>query len=874
VPDLPTGTVTFLFTDIEGSTRLLQHIGDRYAQILADQRRLLRSAFQHRGGHEVRTEGDACFVAFPRAKDAVEAAVVAQRALASHPWPEGAEVRVRMGLHTGEPLRLDIGYIGVDVHQAARICSAGHGGQILISATTHALVAQDLPESASLRDLGEHRLKDLVHPHRLFQITVPDLPAAFPPLKSLSMLPNNLPIQLTSFIGREREIAEIKTMLATARLLTLTGAGGSGKTRLALEVGVDLLELYADGVWFADLAALADPGLVPQTVASALRVREQPGRPLTETLVDSLGPKSLLLLFDNCEHLLAACAGLADALLRACPNLQILATSREGLGIAGEALYPVPTFPVSDLERLPSMEDLSGYEAVRLFTERAAAVLPTFKVTPQNAKAVAQICHQLDGIPLAIELAAVRVKTLAVDQIVARLNDRFRLLTSGSRTALPRQQTLRAAIDWSYDLLSEPERVLLRRLAVFAGGWTLETAEAVCWGGSVNADDVLDLLTSLVDKSLVLAETQHGEARYRLLETVLQYNRDKLEESGEAGDLRRRHQDWYWGFAERATPKLTGPEQELCLERLETEHDNLRAALAWGRTDGESVETWLRLAGALHRFWVVSEHWSEGRSWVEEALTRGSEAQPGTLLTIVQGAVELAYRQGDYERAGLLAEQALGLSQTLKDKESIIWALTMSGLVIAERDPVHARTLLEESLALSRDLGDKWIIGYQLLQLADTVRALGDYERAATLCMESISLCREAGDKWRTAAGLRAMGIVFLRQREYGRAAAFYTESLPLCGRRNRWVSFQCLEGLGCVAFAQGHHERAAILFGAAEQLRESLRSRRDIDYLSEVDQYMNSTRTSLGDIAFAAAWAQGRAMTLEQAMEYALAAD
>ena len=391
----------------------------------------------------------------------------------------------------------------------------------------------------------------------------------------------------------------------------------------------------------------------------------------------------------------------------------------------------------------------------------------------------------------------------------------------------------------------------------------------------MEADQVLDVLTSLVDKSLVLAEMQRGEARYRLLETVRQYGGDRLEESGESGDRKRRHLAWYLGVVERAEPKLRGPEQEPWLDRLETEHDNLRAALAWGRRDAQSAVAWLRLTGALSFFWWVGEHWTEGRRWAEEALTRRNDADPASLLRIFRCAGGFAFRQGDYDRAGQVAEQMLVLYRTLEDKEGIMRALTMSGLVTLEqRDPASATPLLEESLALSRDVGDKWLIAFQLLQLADTVRALGDYERAMTLGMESIDLCRQVGDRWRTAAGLRAMGIVSLRQRDYGRAAAFYTESLPLCGRRYRWVSFQCLEGLGCVASARGQHVRAARLFGAAELVRESLRSNRDSDYQPEIDQHINVTQTSMGRASFEAAYAEGQAMTLEQAIEYALATE
>jgi class 3 adenylate cyclase len=463
---LPTGTVTFLFTDIEGSTALLQRLGDRrYAEILDEHRRLLRDAFEEGNGREIDTQGDAFLVAFSRARDAVATAVVAQRALMKHPWPDGASLQVRMGLHTGEPISNADRYVGLDVHRAARIGAAGHGGQILLSDAVSGLVARDLPPGVSLRDLRTHRLKDLKEPEHLFQVIHPDLGVNFPPLKSLDVLPNNLPRQLTSFIGRDREMAEVKTLLATTSLLTLTGAGGSGKTRLALQVATDLLEHYPDGVWLAQLAPLSEPTLIPKAVASAVGIPEQPGRPLTEAVLHYLQPRTPLLLLDNCEHLLEACAQLADALLQACPNLRILATGREPLGITGELTYRVPSLSLPDLKRLPSLETLTQYEAVRLFVERAAFSKPGFRITTSNAAGVAKVTHRLDGIPLAIELAAARVKALPVDVIATRLDDQFRLLTGGSRTGLPRHQTLRATLDWSYNLLSEDERTLLRRLS-------------------------------------------------------------------------------------------------------------------------------------------------------------------------------------------------------------------------------------------------------------------------------------------------------------------------------------------------------------------------------------------------------------------------
>ncbi|MBI3998211.1 MAG: adenylate/guanylate cyclase domain-containing protein, partial [Armatimonadetes bacterium] len=552
MPRVPTGTVTFLFTDIEGSTRLLHHLGDtRYAQVLADHRRLLRAAFAAGGGDEIETQGDGFLVAFQSARDAILTTVAAQRAVGSHPWPEGAAVRVRMGLHTTEAASTgEVQYAGLGIHRAARICSVGWGGQILLSRITAGLIESDLPEGAGLRDLGEHRLKDLQRPEQIYQLFHPDLPADFPPLRSMTTFTTNLPIQLTSFIGREHEIDELTRALRTARLLTLTGSGGVGKTRLALQVAAEMLEEFLGGVWLVELAGLSDPSFVPQAVASTLGAREKPGRPPAETLVEHLASSSVLLLLDNCEHVLSACGHLADRLLRRCPNVRIMATSQQGLGISGEFTYRVPSLASPDLQRVPSVEDLARYEAVRLFVERAVYRQPRFQLTDRNASAVAQVCHRLDGIPLAIELAVARLNGLSVEQIATRLDDRFRLLTGGSRTALPRQQTLKGAIDWSYSLLSEKEQALLRRLSVFAGGCSLETAEAVCAGAGIDTDEILDLLTGLVEKSLVVAERRESEHRYRLLETVRRYGLDRLREAGEVADVHRRHLAWFLALAE------------------------------------------------------------------------------------------------------------------------------------------------------------------------------------------------------------------------------------------------------------------------------------------------------------------------------------
>ena len=915
MPNLPTGTVTFLFTDIEGSTALLQGLGDRrYAEVLAEHQRLLRDVFAKGNGQVIDTQGDAFLVAFPRATDAVGAAVAAQRALTKHAWPDGASLWVRMGLHTGEPVSETGGYVGLDVHRAARICAAGHGGQILLSQAVKILAAPDLPPGVSLRELGAHRLKDLREPEHLFQVVHLDLPGDFPPLKSLDVRLNNLPIQLTSFIGRAQEIAEVKRLLGAARLVTLTGSGGAGKTRLALQVAADVVEGYPDGVWLAEFAPIADPALVARAVASALSVPERPGREMTETLVDALQPKALLLVLDNCEHILAACRDLAAALLRKCPQVRILATSREGLGVPGELLWRVPSLSIpEDISRLPPSEELVLYDAVRLFVDRAAATAQGFTVTRENAAAVAQVCQRLDGIPLAIELAAARVKVLAVEQIATRLDDRFRLLTGGSRTVLPRHQTLRGAIDWSYHLLAEPEQVLLRRLSVFAGGWTLEAAESVCAGGNLEAVNVLDRLTSLVDKSLVLAETQHGEARYRLLETVRQYAWGRLVESNEASEVRTRHRDWYLDLAERVEPKLRGPEQGVWGERLETERDNLRAALEWSKAEEGGAEAWLRLAGALHWFWFQRGYLSEGREWLEAALATSRSISAPVRAKALCGAGLLAWRQDDIRRAEILLQESLALFRESTDEWGI--AFSLHQLAHVQEDSREAAVLFEDSLARFRKTGDTWGVGVTLSCMGMSALSQGDYGRAQTLFEESLPIWRELGDKSELASVLNGLGTVAdgqgdneratvlleeglalarqvgskhqipylqfklgnvaLHQGDHVRAGTLYRESLaPIREMGDKSSLARCLEGLAGVACAQGHYEQAARILGAAEALRETTGVQRAPLGQTDYDQCMGSTRAVLGEPAFAAAWAEGRAMTLEQAIEYALSAE
>jgi predicted ATPase/class 3 adenylate cyclase len=863
MPDLPTGTVTFLFTDIEGSTRLWEQHPEAMRHALARHDALLRHAIATHAGQVFKTIGDQFCAAFATAPGALAAALTAQQALGAELWGEVGPLRVRMALHTGAAEQRDGDYFGPPLNRVARLLAVGHGDQILLSAATAEAARAALAAGASLRDLGSHRLKDLQQPEHLFQLLHPSLPAEFPPLRSLEAFAHNLPAQLTSFIGREAAIAEVKQFLATTRLLTLTGSGGCGKTRLALQVAADLLEVYADGVWLVELAALGDPALVPQAVATALGVREQPGRPLTATLTDYLRPKSLLLILDNCEHLLAACAQLADALLRSCPRLRMLASSREALGIGGEQTYRVPSLSLPDARHLPPLERLRDFEAVQLFSDRARLSQATFALTPANAPAVAQVCQRLDGIPLAIELAAARVKALPVEKLNERLDDMFRLLTGGSRTALPRQQTLRALIDWSYDLLTPSERALLRRLSVFAGGWTLEAAEAVGVGEGVEAWEVLDLLTALVEKSLVQYTERGGEERYRLPETVRQYARDRLLEAGEAATVRERHLEFFLNWAEQ------GPDWE----RIETEHDNLRTALAWTVAQRQG-EVGLRLCDALWWFWFVRGYLGEGREHLTGMLALpGAEARTAARANALQSAGMLARRQGDYGAARALLEESLAIRRELGDKGGIASALGSLGWAAHDQgDQGAARALFGESLAIDRELGDKGALS--LMGLGCVAREQGEYGAARALLEESLAIFREVGWGHGIAVSLTNLGLAAREQADYGAARALFQESLAIereAGHKSRIV--RDLEGLAAVAVAQAQPARAARLFGAAEGLRDATGSALPASERAEHDRCVPAVRTALGEAAFAAAWAEGRAMSLEQSIDCALQA-
>ena len=911
--NLPSGTVTFLFTDIEGSTRLLHQLGEKYATLLAEQQQLLREACEIHDGSVVSTQGDSFFVAFPRAVDAINAAVQSQHELTAHTWTNGVSVRVRMGLHTGEPQISSANYVGIDVHRAARIAAAAFGGQVLLSQTTYDLVENELPDGVTLRDLGEHRLKDLRKPKHLYQLIIAGLPSDFPPLKSLELSPNNLPVQLTSFIGRTKEISEVKQLLSQERLLTLTGPGGSGKTRLALQVAAEMIEYFRDGIFFVPLAPITDPGLVASTIAQTLGIIETAGRSIVDNLKDYLRGKSLLLFLDNFEQVILA-APLVAEILMACNELKILITSREGLRISGEHEYPVPPLALPNLTQLPSLESFSQYAAVELFIQRAQAVKPDFLITDDTAPALAEICNRLDGLPLAIELAAARIKLLPPRAMLARLENRLEFLTGGKRDAPARQQTLRNTIAWSFDLLNENEQKLFRRLSVFVGGCTIEAVEAVAEENPARGY-ILDQFGSLLDKSLLReVEGINGESRFVMLETLREFGLERLEASGEGETIRHRHASFFLDLAEQAEASLESSEQVEWMNRMEEEHDNLRAALEWSKTAEGTGEICVRLAGTLGLFWEAHGYYREGRERLSDVLlTKAAQGRTAARARLLARAAELAYRQSDYPATISLAGESLAICRELGDKQGAASVLiklgnaatevgdyaTASGFleealaIWREQEDKHgiARALislgwaalrpgdyrlanarLEEALTISRELGDTRSIGFELSGLGEVALRQGDYVRAAQLVEESLGLRRELGSKWGVGVSLGTLGWIAICEGDWNRAVARLCESLEV--RReigDKGGSAWCLERLAEVALAKGQAEKAVRLLGAAAELRASIGSVIDPVDQPEYESRRNSLRAELGDERFITAWDEGRLLTLEQAAAYAL---
>ncbi len=870
--ELPTGTVTFLFTDIEGSTRLLQELGDRYAVVRDDHAAIVRRATAEGGGVQVSTGGDSFFLAFPTPAGAVRAAVAAQRGLATHDWSPGPPVRVRMGLHTGEGVLGGDDYVGIDVNRAARIADAAHGGQVILSDATRGLVEHSLPEGTSLRDLGEHRLKDIVHVEHLHDLVIEGVPADFPPPRTLDARPNNLPVQLTSFVGREEQIAEVRQLLGRTRLLTLTGAGGTGKSRLALQVAAEILTEYRDGSFFADLSSVTDPALVPSAVARALGVPEVAGRPILEAVKTHLDDKELLLVVDNFEQV-AEAGPVIEELLTAAPKLKILVTSRVVLSLRGEQEYGVPPLEPPDPERLPDLLTLGRFEAVRLFTERALAVRPRFRLTEDNAPAVAEITARLDGLPLAIELAATRTKVLTPEQMLPRLQKRLSILTSRIQTLPERQRTLRGAIAWSYDLLEVAERRLFARLSVFAGGWTVESAEAVCDPGDLGLD-ALEGLTSLVDKSLIrMAEPADRHSRFSMLETIREFGQDQLGAGGDLDLVLRRHGEHFLGLAGEAEPHLTADDQGEWLDRCDREHANIRNALRWAIETGQADRA-QESAGALWRFWQQRGHLAEGRRWLEEILAMPSgQGRTRARAKALTGAGGIAWWQNDRGAARAFYEGALAIERELGDPARTAEALYNEAFVMAAVDDLEsAARLLDESLALFRSVGNEQGVARALVMLVIRDAVAGEWGRVIARIEEVVAIWRRVGDRLQLAFDLVWLAFAYGRvgRREDARSVAL--EALDLFRQVDNATGVAlAFRDLAFLATWEGRHQDAIRLAGASESLRERTGGGPPPGFagLLEGDPVAEA-RVHLSEDAAQQAWGEGYSMGVDEAVALA----
>lgn len=876
----PTGTVTFLFTDIEGSSRLWERFPVDMGPALARHDAILRASIDEAGGYVFKTVGDAFCAAFPGPDTALRAAMTAQHRLFAVDWGATGPLRVRMGLHTGPAEFRGNDYFGGTLNRVARICAAGHGGQIIVSA---ALVSLIEPDSLQIefKRLGDFRLRNLNRIETIFQVHAPGLPEEFPPLRSQQNLPHNLPVPPTSFVGREEEMEQVKQLLGRARMLTLLGTGGTGKTRLAIETGRELLETYADGVWLVELAALGGDSSVAEAIASALGVREEPGRTLRDSLISFICKRDMLLILDNCEHIPALVANEATALLAGCPNFHILATSRQALKIAGEITLPVRPLEAFNVwnrprDRQALAADIAKFDAVRLFVERARAVVPSFALTDGNAADIARICWRLDGIPLAIELAAARLRVLTPAQISDRLDNQFKLLKGGGQTVLPHQQTLRALIDWSYDLLDQQERVLFHRLGVFAGGRTLEAVEAVCSGGEVDEDDILDLLQQLADKSLVFVEGEgHGPARYTLIESVWQYAREKLEASGEFDALRDRHLSYCLSIVERAGPELRGPNPAPSLRRLAAESLNLRFALEHAAEREGGVEEALRLVASLERYWEICGNLEEARRLAEAIVKRPDCAEHPVLfaqaltcasrvawakdlyadgLRELEAAYEILEKSNRSDLTGFLSgykgfllfsggnaaearacfERAWDIGQATGDPRMLALAIAGRGSLAAHDGRLEeAFEIKTDALRRFRELGDIWIVGYSLWGLAQVALALGRAAEARDALREWALIARELGNRW----------------------------SIPYL-----------VQHLADAARIEGKPELAARLFGAAERLRESLGIRFAPSEVAQYDRSIKALSDVISPEDLQTHWQAGKHLRPETALDLALA--
>jgi predicted ATPase/class 3 adenylate cyclase len=863
----PPAVTTFLFTDIEGSSRLWETQPERMQPALVRHDRILREAVERHHGTVVKTTGDGVHAAFQDPRDAVAATIAAQLAL-SDASAEHLPLRVRCGIHAGVADYIGGDYFGSSVNRAARIMSAAHGGQVLVSQSVADLVRGRLPDGVSLRDLGAVRLRDLAGAEHLHQVERAGLRADFPALRSLAAVPNNLPQQVTSFIGRERELQEVKDALRRTRLLMLSGIGGLGKTRLSLQVAADVVNEYPDGVWFVELAPITDERLVPHAVASVLGVKEEAGRTIADALATHVRDARLLLVLDNCEHLVQRCAQLARHLLQAGAHVKILASSREHFNIAGETIHTVPPLAVPASDDNVTPESILQCEAVRLFVERTTAAQPAFRVTDRNAPAIVEICRRLDGIPLALELAAARVRALAVERIAERVGDRFRLLTSGDRAALPRQQTLRAMIDWSHDLLTAKERILFRRLAVFAGGFTLEAAEAVAAGGDVAERDVLDVLVGLVDKSLVMVPADGG--RYALLETVRQYADERLDESGEGDDVRQRHLDFFLAFAETAGAGLAGAAQGEWLRQLDIDRENLLSAHAWCLRAPDGAERGYRLASAVKLYWFMRGLLDLGHRVTVEALSRATrEPQSLARCRALWVAGQICSYTGRYEEAQRYLYESLAIARGHDDRRMIASVRNYLALAaLGQGDRGAAQGHCEEALALARELGNQREIAVASNALAQLHRMDGNLDHAEPLYEQVVALAHELRDREFAAIGILGLAMVAIGRRAERRAIDLLREVLAIAAETGSTPAMQsAVEVCAGLAALRQEWERATRLYGAAEAQTQRSGIRRDPADEAFVQPLLAQARSALVEARFTQAEAAGRALPFEEAI-------
>jgi predicted ATPase/class 3 adenylate cyclase len=862
----PTGTVSFLFTDIVGSTRMWEKFPAHMGAALARHDDLIRSAVEAHAGIVFKTVGDSVCAAFQSPRDSLEAAIDAQRALAAEDWKEIGALTVRMGIHAGPAEFRDGDYFGGTVNRVSRVEGAAHGGQILLSRIAVELL-EDEPLAISFKSLGNHRLRNLDRPEHLYQVVVQDLPDSFPPPRSMEALPNNLPVQSTSFVGREKQLEEVKNLLGDARLLTLMGMGGTGKTRLALEAGAQVIHGFRDGVWLVELALVAEADRVVEAVAAAVGVREEPDRPLHSTLINFLRGKSILVVLDNCEHLLSAASALAAELLRSCPGLKILATSRHAMAIGGEAIFRVPPlqvleFDADDFRGEDFAERLSQYEAVKLFVARAVAVRSDFTITKANAPAVAEICSRLDGIPLAIELAAARVRLLSVEQIASRLDDRFRLLRGGRRDGLPHQQTLQTLIDWSHDLLSEKERIAFRRMGVFAGGRTLEALEKVCSGDGLEEFEMLDLLEQLVDKSLITVEPDDsGNPRYTMIETVWHYSREKLDASGEAPTVRDRHLDYFLAFAEEAAPHLEGPDQRSWLDRWESDLFNFRFAAEW-TIKSQKTEAGLRLITALYRVIEVRGNLAEAWDIAMRLLALPDADVPPRYKAASRIALgRIAWAADRYDDARKYNAEAKQIYEGIGDEAGSALADMLIGFLDrGDRHLAEAERRFQRALDIGRKIGETYLEAGALSGLGSIAMDREDLSKARKLKEQSLALYERLGDRWVIGLILWGITAVAIAQKDYARARTALAEWAQIARELgNRWILPYILGSYANLALATSQAKQAARLFGATEAMRENLGTQLLAKEEAELEASVAALKQLLPEAEFQEAWDAGR---------------